>query len=65
MHKGFCLCGQVSFEVKGTLGVGEMCHCTQCRKWTGRALASAEVKRGNLTIKRIVEVLNGLNHRIR
>ena len=50
MHKGSCLCGAVTFEVNGELGVGEGCHCVQCRKWTGHFLASTEVKRSALTV---------------
>lgn len=50
MHKGSCLCGAVTFEVEGTLGEGEACHCVQCRKWTGHFFASTEVKRSLLTI---------------
>ena len=50
MHKGSCLCGEVKFEVSGKLGAGEMCHCTECRKWTGHVYASVDVPRDELTI---------------
>ena len=35
MTKGSCLCGGVSFEVKGPLRPVVACHCTQCRKQSG------------------------------
>jgi len=51
MHHGSCLCGAVKFEVTGQLGAGEMCHCHQCRRWTGHIYASTEVPRTALSIK--------------
>ena len=50
MHKGSCLCGAVKFEVEGSFSSVEACHCSQCRKWTGHFLASAEVPRSALKI---------------
>jgi len=50
MHNGSCLCGAVKFEVEGSLPSVEACHCSQCRKWTGHFLASAEVPRSALKI---------------
>ncbi len=50
MHKGSCLCGAVTFEVDGELKPPDACHCDQCRKWTGHALFSTEVKRAALTV---------------
>jgi len=50
MHKGSCLCGAVKFEVEGDLSTVEACHCSQCRKWTGHFLASAEVPLSALKI---------------
>ncbi len=46
---GSCLCGSVSFEVSSQLGAGEVCHCSQCRQWTGHVYASTEVPRKALT----------------
>ncbi len=40
-HKGSCLCGEVSFEVKGEFESFFMCHCKHCRKDTGSAHASS------------------------
>jgi hypothetical protein len=34
-RRGRCLCGHISFEVRGDIrGVGQ-CHCSQCRKVSG------------------------------
>ncbi|MEJ2609999.1 MAG: GFA family protein [Candidatus Thiodiazotropha sp.] len=38
--KGSCLCGQVSYEIKGNLGIFQYCHCSRCRKFTGSAFAA-------------------------
>lgn len=35
MVKGRCLCGGVSFEVKGDVTPIIFCHCKQCRSWHG------------------------------
>lgn len=50
MHKGSCLCGAVTFEVRGDLPPPDACHCTQCRKWSGHVLAGTDVPRDALTI---------------
>lgn len=49
-HRGSCLCGNVSFEVEGALGVPDACHCKQCRKQSGHYFASSNVKRHALTV---------------
>lgn len=50
MFKGSCLCGAVKFEVEGSLSSPDVCHCSQCRKWSGHILASTDVKRSALRI---------------
>ena len=50
MHTGSCLCGSIQFTVEGELGAGEVCHCQQCRKWSGHQFANTEVKRDALHI---------------
>lgn len=40
---GGCLCGQVSFELKGELRPVTYCHCEQCRKTSGHFVASTAV----------------------
>lgn len=39
-HFGSCLCGTVSFEVKGELDSFYLCHCQHCQKDTGSAHAA-------------------------
>ncbi len=38
--KGSCLCGAVTYEVSGNLGIFQYCHCSRCRKFTGSAHAA-------------------------
>ena len=38
--KGSCLCGKVRYEINGSLGVFQYCHCSRCRKFTGSAHAA-------------------------
>lgn len=35
--KGRCLCGQVSYEISGNIGIFQYCHCSRCRRVTGSA----------------------------
>lgn len=37
---GSCLCGNVTFEISGNLGIFQYCHCSRCRKFSGSAFAS-------------------------
>lgn len=37
---GSCLCRNVSYEIKGNMGVFQYCHCSRCRKFTGSAHAA-------------------------
>ena len=39
-HIGSCLCGTVSFEVKGDFDSFYLCHCQHCQKDTGSAHAA-------------------------
>ncbi|NUP10671.1 MAG: GFA family protein [Polyangiaceae bacterium] len=50
MHKGSCLCGAVTFEVRGDLPPPDACHCTKCRKHSGHYYAGTDVPRDALTI---------------
>lgn len=40
MHKGSCLCGSVSFEVKSEPKATSHCHCKMCQKQHGAAFAT-------------------------
>lgn len=37
---GSCLCGAVSYEITGHLGIFQYCHCSRCRKFTGSVHAA-------------------------
>ena len=50
LHKGSCLCGQVSFSLKGPLPAPNACHCNQCRKQSGHYWASIDVRESDVTI---------------
>ena len=39
-HSGSCLCGIVTFEVKGEFDSFYLCHCQHCQKDTGSAHAA-------------------------
>ncbi|MGC8120445.1 GFA family protein [Marinobacter sp. VGCF2001] len=39
-HFGSCLCGTVSFKVKGEFDSFYLCHCQHCQKDTGAAYAA-------------------------
>ncbi|HSC18229.1 MAG TPA: GFA family protein [Rhizomicrobium sp.] len=51
MHNGSCLCGAVTFEIKGELKAPDACHCSQCRKQSGHYWASTNVPRNALALK--------------
>jgi len=38
--KGSCLCGRVTYMVRGPFDAFHLCHCSQCRRSTGTAHAS-------------------------
>jgi hypothetical protein len=50
MPTGSCLCGAVSFEVRGELEAPDACHCTMCRRQSGHHWASTNVARADLTV---------------
>ena len=39
-YKGSCLCGSVTFEIKGDFDSFYLCHCKHCQKDTGSAFAA-------------------------
>lgn len=39
-YLGSCLCGEVTYEVKGDFEKFYLCHCERCRKDTGSAHAA-------------------------
>ncbi len=40
MIKGSCMCGKVTYVIKGKIGNITHCHCTTCRKAHGAAFSS-------------------------
>ncbi|MBN2885397.1 MAG: GFA family protein [Chromatiaceae bacterium] len=40
VHSGSCLCGTVSFEIKGDFESFYLCHCQHCQKDTGSSHAA-------------------------
>lgn len=42
-HGGACLCGGVRFEAAGRLRPVIVCHCRQCRTWSGHVWAATSV----------------------
>ena len=47
---GRCLCGAVTYEVRGPLRDVVVCHCVECRRWTGFAGAFAATRVDDLVI---------------
>lgn len=50
MHRGSCLCGAVSFEVDVALPGPDVCHCSQCRKFSGHCFASTDVPKSAVVV---------------
>lgn len=46
---GHCMCGAVSFRATDVPDHGGICHCDQCRRWTGSALVGITVPKAGLT----------------
>ncbi|MFK7838441.1 MAG: GFA family protein [Sulfitobacter sp.] len=50
MTTGSCLCGGVTFELRGTLRNSVACHCVQCRKISGHYVSATQVGPEQLNI---------------
>jgi hypothetical protein len=48
MASGGCLCGAVRYEVHGPLRGVLVCHCSECRRWSGQAWAATAAQREDL-----------------
>jgi len=48
---GRCLCGAVRFELVPPVRDVVVCHCRQCARWTGYAVAATAVEPSNLAIR--------------
>lgn len=49
-YAGRCLCGAVSYEVRGPLRDVLICHCTECRRWHGHVSASTAAHKDDLVL---------------
>ena len=50
MPTGGCLCGAVRYEVRGPLRDVLVCHCTECRKWSGHLFAATAAARDDFAL---------------
>jgi hypothetical protein len=50
-RKGSCLCGAVSFEVRGPIKPPDACHCTRCRKFSGHYFVSCDLPKAAVAIQ--------------
>jgi len=47
---GRCLCGAVRYEVHGPLRDVLLCHCSECRRWSGHVFAATAARRSELVL---------------
>jgi len=47
---GRCLCGAVRYEVRGPLRGILVCHCSECRRWSGQAWAATAARREDFVL---------------
>jgi hypothetical protein len=47
---GRCLCGAVTYEVRGPLRDVVLCHCVECLRWSGNTGAFAAAHDGDLLV---------------
>ncbi|MBA2478859.1 MAG: GFA family protein, partial [Sporichthyaceae bacterium] len=47
---GRCLCGRVTYVVRGPLRDVLICHCADCRHWHGHAAAMTSARREDVII---------------
>jgi hypothetical protein len=50
--RGGCLCGAVRYEVRGPLRDVLVCHCAECRRWSGHLFAATAARREDLILVR-------------
>ena len=51
-HHGGCLCGAITYELRGDIGAFGYCHCRSCRKASGSAFgANAPIARSALRLR--------------
>ncbi len=47
---GRCLCGAVTYEVRGPMRDISICHCVECRRWSGHLGAFSATKAGDIVV---------------
>ena len=47
---GRCLCGSVTFEVLGPLRDITICHCVECRRWSGHLGAFSAARQEHVAV---------------
>jgi hypothetical protein len=47
---GRCLCGAVRYEVRGPLRDILVCHCVECRRWSGHLGAFSAAREADLVV---------------
>jgi len=47
---GRCLCGAVQFEIHGPLRDVLLCHCVECRRWSGHVFAATLAQKDDLVL---------------
>lgn len=50
VRSGRCLCGAVRYELRGPLRDVLLCHCVECRRWSGHVFAATAVRRDGLVL---------------
>jgi hypothetical protein len=50
IRTGGCLCGGVTYQLRGALRPVVACHCLQCRKTSGHYVAATQVTASNASI---------------
>ncbi len=48
--RGRCLCGRISYVVRGGLRDVVNCHCERCRRFTGHHMAATSAARADLSV---------------
>jgi hypothetical protein len=48
--RGGCLCGAVRYEVRGPLRDVLVCHCSECRRWSGHLFAATAARREDVVL---------------
>jgi len=50
VNAGGCLCGSVRYEIRGPLRDVLVCHCSECRRWSGQAWAATAARLEDLVL---------------